>query len=304
MNNMRAQPVTPLVQLVQQIDDMACTALMQEVQLEHKPGLVCPSRRGSHADMNCDTFYASIHALKGYFGACFQAGFEGKQFRDFQILGLAAEKAMFTATHGVNTHKGAIFLMGLLAGAAGGQYAEQACFKPMALGRRVAQHWGVSILLAGMQPGSGPNAQATHGRQVKDAFGLPGAREQAAQGFPVLFWTTVPQLRWALLEGLDAEAAQLHALVCTISQLPDTNLAHRGGLKGLHWAQARVEQFLAQGGVFSPGWRTHAQRMCAEFEAQWLSPGGSADLLSAALFIQALSAFSMPAALRLVEFNR
>lgn len=304
MNNRRAQPITQLSQLAQQIDDMACHALKQEVQLAYKPGLVCPGSNGSHADMNCNTFYTSIHALKGYFGACFQAGCEGKQFRELQVLGVAAEKAMFTATQGVNTHKGAIFLMGLLAGAAGAQYSEHQCFKPMELGRWVAQQWGASILLAGVQPGSSANVQNTHGRQVKDAFGLPGAREQAAQGFPVLFWTTVPQLRWVLLEGLDAEAAQLHALVCTIAQLPDTNLAHRGGLKGLQWAQARVEQFLTQGGVFSPNWRTNAQVMCAEFKAKWLSPGGSADLLSAALFIQALLGFNTPVVPRIAEFNR
>jgi len=117
---------------------------------------------------------------------------------------------------------------------------------------------------------------------------LPGAREQAAEGFPVLFWTTVPQLRWALSEGLSQEQAQLHALVCTIGKLPDTNLAHRGGLKGLQWAQGRVDQFLAEGGVFAPGWKSRAQHLCAQFESQWLSPGGSADLLSAALFVQAL----------------
>ncbi|MCR2747472.1 triphosphoribosyl-dephospho-CoA synthase [Limnobacter parvus] len=303
MNNMRAQPLTQSTPLAQQIDDMACIALAQEVQLELKPGLVCPGNNGSHSDMNCNTFHASIHALKGYFGACFQAGYEGKQFRELQVLGMAAEKAMFNATHRVNTHKGAIFLMGLLAGAAGAQYRDRQCFKPMELGRWVAQHWGANILLAGV-PSSNSNAETTHGRQVKDAFGLPGAREQAAQGFPVLFWTTVPQLRWALLEGLDAEAAQLHALVCTIAQLPDTNLAHRGGLKGLQWAQARVEQFLAQGGVFSPSWRKNAQAMCAEFKAQWLSPGGSADLLSAALFIQSLSGFNTPVAPRMAEFNR
>lgn len=301
MNKLIAEPATQLAQI---IDELACKALLQEVELEYKPGLVCPGNTGSHADMNCSTFYASIDALKGYFGDCFQAGFQGKQFRDLQRLGVAAEKAMFTATRGVNTHKGAIFLMGLLAGAAGVQYRQQQHLKPMALGRLVAQQWGGNILLAGVQAVPSAQASITHGRQVKDAFGLPGAREQAAQGFPVLFWTTLPQLRWALSEGMSQERAALHALVCAMGQLPDTNLAHRGGLKGLQWAQARVEQFLAQGGVFSPHWRTNAQAMCAEFKAQWLSPGGSADLLSAALFIQALSSLNVSASPCLEEYSR
>lgn len=274
--------------LVGRIDAVACEALRQEVDLNYKPGLVCPGRNGSHADMDSNTFYRSIQALQGYFGQCFAAGIEGAEFRTLQRLGLSAEKAMFNATQGVNTHKGAIFLMGLLAGAAGVQFREHGCFEPIGLGRLVAAKWGVNILLAGVQDQIQHIDSPTHGRRVRDAFGLPGAREQAADGFPVLFWTTVPQLRWALSEGLSAEQAQLHALVCTIGKLPDTNLAHRGGLKGLNWAQGRVDQFLAEGGVFAPGWQPRAQHLCDQFEAQWLSPGGSADLLSAALFIQAL----------------
>ncbi|WP_341236954.1 triphosphoribosyl-dephospho-CoA synthase [uncultured Limnobacter sp.] len=275
-------------ELVARIDAAACDALLQEVALEYKPGLVCPSRNGSHADMNCSTFKRSIQALQGYFGECFAAGVQGAEFRTLQRLGLSAEQAMLKTTAGVNTHKGAIFLMGLLAGAAGVQFREYGCFEPIGLGRLVAAKWGVNILLAGVQDQVLCADTPTHGRRVRDAFGLPGAREQAAEGFPVLFWTTVPQLRWALSEGLSQEQAQLHALVCTIGKLPDTNLAHRGGLKGLQWAQGKVDQFLAEGGVFAPGWRLRAEHLCEQFEAQWLSPGGSADLLSAALFVQAL----------------
>lgn len=285
--------------LMQQIDALACDALRQEVLLDNKPGLVCPSRNGSHADMNYGTFKVSIGAPQGYFGACFKAGFEGKEFRDLQRLGVEAEKAMFNATQGVNTHKGAIFLMGLLAAAAGAQCREHGCFEPMYLGRLVAAKWGVNILLAGVQPG----VQATHGRHVKNTFGLPGAREQAAQGFPVLFATTVPQLNWALSEGASMEQASLHALVSTMATLPDTNLAHRGGLKGLQWAQRRVGQFLAEGGVFDAAWQQNAAAMCTEFEAHWLSPGGSADLLSAALFVQSLATLNTKNS-QSVEFNR
>ena len=295
-----------MIKLAQQIDALACEALRQEVALEHKPGLVCPSRNGSHADMNCETFHASIEALRGYFGDCFMAGFNGQEFRGLQRLGLAAEKAMFMATKGVNTHKGAIFLMGLLAAASGLQMRECSGFEPLGLGRLVAAQWGANILLAGVQAGGQADTQLTHGRQAKSVFGLPGAREQALQGFPVLFSTTAPQLRWALCAGFSPEQARLHALVCSIGKLPDTNLAHRGGLKGLQWAQNRVNQFLADGGVFAQGWVERAEQLCGQFEARWLSPGGSADLLSAALFVQALAKLnSMNSSLpELVALNR
>ncbi|HEX4916271.1 MAG TPA: triphosphoribosyl-dephospho-CoA synthase, partial [Limnobacter sp.] len=160
------------------------------------------------------------------------------------------------------------------------------------LGRLVQARWGVPIVLAGVQANMAMGPAPTHGVRVKTVYGLPGAREQAAQGFPVLFWTTVPQLKWALLEGVSPEQARLHALVCTMARLPDTNLAHRGGMKGLQWAQARAEHFLAQGGVFAPGWAERAHAMCKQFRARWLSPGGSADLLSAAMFVQQLGELS------------
>lgn len=270
------------------IDAAACEALRQEVDLEHKPGLVCPSRNGSHADMDCNTFHRSIQGLQGYFGECFAAGIQGAEFRTLQGLGLSAERAMFKATGAVNTHKGAIFMMGLLAGAAGLQFREQGRFDSIGLGRLVSAKWGVNIVLAGVQAQIGANDLPTHGRRVKAALGLPGAREQAADGFPVLFQITLPQLQWALSEGIGEEQARLHALVCTIGKLPDTNLAHRGGLNGLLWAKQRVGQFLTEGGVFAPGWKDRVQQLCDEFELHWLSPGGSADLLSAALFVQAL----------------
>lgn len=276
--------MTHVQQLAQQVDAWVCEALRQEVALEYKPGLVCPSRNGSHADMNCASFEASIHALEGYFGDCLLAGLEGAEFRTLQQRGVLAEQAMFKATQGVNTHKGAIFLMGLLAGALGAQYREQGWCNPAMLGVVVAEKWGANIVLSGVQHCATP----THGRLVKNAYGLPGAREQAADGFPVLFETTLPQLQRALSAGLNTEQASLHALLCTISQLPDTNLAHRGGMAGLQWAQSATGQLIATCGVGSPGFVQRAQQLCDEFEARWLSPGGSADLLSAALFIQTL----------------
>ncbi len=153
-------------------------ALRQEVDLEYKPGLVCPGNNGSHAD-GAPTFYRSIAALQGYFGNCFAAGIEGAEFRTLQAHGLAAEKAMFKATEGVNTHKSAIFLMGLLAGAAGAQFREHGYFDPISLGRLVAAKWGVNILLAGVQDQVQHSDSPTHGRRVKDALVCPArASEQ------------------------------------------------------------------------------------------------------------------------------
>lgn len=276
------------------IDALACRALARELALEGKPGLVTPSARGSHADMDHHTFAASIAALAGYFGDCARLAAAGCDFAALQARGRAAERAMFAATGGVNTHKGAIFTLGLLAAAAGRQFADRATLEPASLGRQVAQHWGAPILIAGAAPGA--EFEATHGARLRGRHGLPGAREQAAAGFPVLFATTLPQLAHALGCGAAPDAAAIHALLATIAALDDTNLAHRGGLDGLRWAQRAAGRFVASGGVFTPGWPCALGALGAAFVARWLSPGGSADLLAAAWLVRELPGCVAPAA--------
>lgn len=279
------------------IDRLACRALAHELALERKPGLVTPSARGSHADMDERTFTASIGALTGYFGDCARLAATGCTFAALQARGRLAERAMFAATGGVNTHKGAIFTLGLLAAAAGRQLAATGTLTPNSLGADVAQHWGAAILIAGAAPGDAPGTAfaATHGARLRANLGLPGAREQAAAGFPVLFATTLPQLGHALTRGASPEAAAIHALMATIAMLPDTNLAHRGGLVGLHWAQHAASGFIAHGGVFAPDWTQALDTLGAAFVARWLSPGGSADLLAAACFVRELPSCVAPA---------
>jgi len=73
-----------------------------------------------------------------------------------------------------------------------------------------------------------------------------------------------------------------------IADVADTNLLHRGGVDGLRFAQASASAFLAAGGIGCPGWRKHADGIHQAFVARNLSPGGSADLLAMALFVDAL----------------
>jgi len=272
--------------LAERIDELARRALEAEVALERKPGLVTPTTRGSHADMDHATFAASVVALKGYFGDCARLGAGGCAFAALQARGRLAERAMFAATGGINTHKGAVFTLGLLAAAAGRQFAEHGRIAPDMLGAVVARHWGGAILIAGTAPGV--ELQATHGARLRGRYRLPGAREQAAAGFPALFATTLPQLERARTAGAPPDAAALQALLATIAVLPDTNLAHRGGLDGLRWAQREAQSFLARGGVFARGWMHALAALGEAFVARWLSPGGSADLLAAAWLLSAL----------------
>ena len=271
--------------LAAHIDTLARDALRRELHLELKPGLVTPTALGSHADMDYRTFEASIAALEGYFADCVMLGARGCALQDIQRRGLQAEQAMFAATQGINTHKGAVFTLGLLAAAAGVRLATGMRLQPVVLGKVVVDFWADAILL----PGSTMVAPLpSHGARMKQTLGLPGAREQAAAGFPLLFDVTLLQLQHALEAGRPADEAALHALLATVAELPDTNLAHRGGQAGLDWARAQAGNFMATGGVFAPGWRDALQALCGSFVERRLSPGGSADLLSAAWFLWSL----------------
>lgn len=262
------------------IDDCARHGLAAELALHPKPGLVTPRSCGSHDDMNADHFSASIVALSGYFGDCARLGTAGAGLESLQARGIEAEHAMFAATGGINTHKGAIFTLGLLAAALGVQSRAGGRPDVGSLGRVVMRCWGDAILRSARH--APPD---THGARVRRHLGLPGAREQAAAGFPVLFKHTLPALSFARQRLDDAPDAALHALIVSIATLDDTNLAHRGGVAGLRWAQAAAKRFVARGSVFAPGASQAVSTLCADFEARRLSPGGSADLLASALML-------------------
>src|SRR6185369_8804633 len=101
------------------IGRLAIRSLYREVELAPKPGLVTPAGNGSHRDMDFRTFLRSLHALRGYFPAITACGRQGPDFAPLQALGIAAETAMLAATGGINTHRGAIFNLGLLCAATG-----------------------------------------------------------------------------------------------------------------------------------------------------------------------------------------
>lgn len=269
------------------VDALACEALRRELALEGKPGLVTPSTRGSHHDMDFVCFERSIAALEGYFGDCVLLGAQGCDLQTLQLRGLGAEREMFRATGGINTHKGAVFTLGLLCAALGVQRAG-GCMQVEALGEVVAHTWGEAILRAG-RDAARAQLPRTHGLRLRIDHGLPGAREQAAAGFPVLFEVTLMTLRDARQSGRHASDAALQALFATMAVLPDTNLAHRGGLGGLAWAQAQAAGFLAAGGVAAPDAPVRLEHIAHAFVDRWLSPGGSADLLATACWLEALA---------------
>jgi triphosphoribosyl-dephospho-CoA synthase len=187
---------------------------------------------------------------------------------------------MLAATSGVNTHRGAVFGLGLLCAAAGAR-AGGLVDPKMQLGAVVSSLWGSSIL-------DGPVLLHSHGSAARRRFHAGGARVEAASGFPSVYQIGLPALkRGARTVPGDAEAARVEACFALIASVEDTNLLHRGGLDGLRFARRTTRLFVDEGGVRRPGWRARAQSIHENFVIRRLSPGGAADLLAMTLFVDA-----------------
>jgi triphosphoribosyl-dephospho-CoA synthase len=262
------------------IGAVAVDSLLLEVDTWPKPGLVSTHDCGSHADMDAALLQRSAHTLGPFFVQLAQAGMRDADLPALRGIGLRAEQAMLGATGGINTHRGAIFGLGLLCAAAG--QASVSAPRGWSLGMIVRRRWGEQIEPAACGDDS-------HGAQVWRRYGVGGARAQAASGFEHLYRIGWPALRAGrrLARG-DEEAARVHVCFALMATLADTNLLHRGGAQGWLFARELAADFIERGGVGCADWRERALRAHREMVARKLSPGGCADLLAMTLFVDAL----------------
>ena len=272
-------PSVESAKFAQAIDTIAIGALMAELACYPKPGLVSFYDRGSHADMDAATFIASINALRGYFAEMAYAGGNTVDFGTLNQIGWAAERKMLIVTNGVNTHRGAVFSLGLLAAGAG--YVVSRGLRPFAelVCRQVGALWGTDILATRHQ------CRGSNGAHARRQYGVAGAREHAASGFPTLRHHSLPAMRHALNADIDRNWSGVHAFLASLAVLDDTNLLHRGGSEALAYAQHRAREVILRGGALTADGRNAARMLHREFVAAWLSPGGSADMLALCYFL-------------------
>ena len=265
---------------------LACQALLYEVAITPTPGLVDRENSGSHRDMDFFTFQASAAALQPYFAQCVRIGRQGgapeETLRALRLPGKLAEAEMRRATVGVNTHKGAIFSMGILCGA---------------LGRLDRESWGnpdrILDECAAMAKGIvsedyrdlTPETAKTAGQKLYLRYGITGVRGQAEAGFPAVREAGLPTLEAALAAGKNINEASCAALLALLVHTADTNMIHRGGFDGMQQATLEVREILDRENFPS---RETLESLDKRFIEKNLSPGGSADLLALTLFLHFL----------------
>lgn len=267
--------------------ELMTKALLDEVCTTPKPGLVDRANNGSHQDMDIFTFMASAAALAPYWASCFRIGRETaaeapeETFRRLRVAGISAEQTMFAATSGVNTHKGAIFTLGTVCGAAGRLWsAETPCREP---GRIAAESAALcrAAVAADFETLSGETAR-TAGERLYLSAGLTGIRGELAEGLSSVIDTALPALERALAEGRSRNDAGAIALLHLIALGRDTNMAARSDVQTARAAAEEVRALLERDPLPS---MEEISALDEAFIRRNLSPGGCADLLAAAWFL-------------------
>lgn len=249
------------------VADLAERALRLELDTTPKPGLVDRQDNGAHKDMDYALMSKSISALRPYLTRLAVESAKDIDPAKIKEIGIEAEKAMLKATSGVNTHKGALFCIGLSVAAA----SCLAC----STGSVDAYSFKELVSRAASEI---PSARGTHGAEAKRSFKAVGALENARAAYPELFADWLPYYR-----SLECDPFRCHkTLLHIMTTLDDTNILHRRGAEGLAHAEAEAARLLED---FSESGLSSLNK---DFIRENISPGGSADMLSLTIFIESI----------------
>lgn len=249
------------------VADLAERALRLELDTTPKPGLVDRQDNGAHKDMDYALMSKSISALRPYLTRLALESAKDIDPAKIKEIGIEAEKAMLKATGGVNTHKGALFCIGLSVAAASNLASATGSVQVYSFKELVSR--AASEI---------PSARGTHGAEAKRSFKAVGALENARAAYPELFTDWLPYYR-----SLEGDPFRCHkTLLHIMTTLDDTNILHRRGAEGLAHAEAEAARLLED---FSESGLSSLNK---DFIRENISPGGSADMLSLTIFIESI----------------
>ena len=309
------------------ISDEAVSALLREVRLTPKPGLVDQANSGSHRDMDLVLMEKSARSLRPYFETAVMIGIETAALKSKEVFpllkmaGMEAEQTMFRETGGVNTHKGAVYLFGILLGAAGRLYGkkrflfdpephvkgetlleiletansiaenaaredlEQIPALPEALLRNSYKDIPDSNTGAGLIPVLRERTGLTSGEIIYLLYGLSGVRGEVLEGFPSVRKALSPVLNGVVTPALFlSDDSLIRVLLGFIAEGKDTNMITRGGFERAKKAAETVRPLLKNKSLD----RAAVEQLDRGFIDENLSPGGSADLLAVTVFLAGL----------------
>lgn len=273
------------------IGQLAAEALLEEVFTAPKPGLVDPYSTGAHKDMNLETFRESTKAITPYFTEMALQGiflYEEPEnlLPVIRRIGLEAEQAMYEATGGVNTHKGAIFTLGIFSAAAG-VCCRKLCCVTLDVLLETEQKMVRTILLSELEQLKSSTPK-TSGERNLFQYGSKGIRGEAVEGYPSVRNYGFPVLREGINSAQSWNLVKLQVLMTLMCSVEDGNIMARTGMEGLKQVQSIAGAFLKTGGAYVPGAKKKLQLLDLYFTEKNYSSGGCADLLAATIFVNSL----------------
>lgn len=264
---------------------LACRAMLWEVLVTPKPGLVDRDNRGAHSDMDVFTFAASAAAITPYLRKAYLLGCRHPD--RVQLLtalrgaGRLAEEEMNRATGNVNTHKGLIYSLGLLCAASGRCENLDVCAVLEECGKLAAMTMDADF-------GAQAPSRSTTGQTLYRTRGIGGIRAEAAAGFPSVQQIALPVLTRLLDGGMCANDAGSYTLLALLGRVTDTNMIARGGMESAAAAKSAALSLLPDLDGDLPN-LSHLRSLDRQFIRDNLSPGGCADLLAISFFLYHLN---------------
>lgn len=310
MNTIRQ--LVPPTTLPYIIAHLATQALQAELDTTPKPGLVDKDNNGAHRDMDHTLMQLSINTLHPYFVRLALLGFADTlpSHTSIRDAGIEAEKAMLAATNGVNTHKGALFSMGLAVVAAAYEEKKAAANKEERGKEREEGYLSSLQLTIKALAASFPDTSGTHGSKAKQLSNgtttIKGALDNAREGYEKLF------AEWLPFYNERRKSHDAHALHKTLLRimcdLDDTNVIYRTNVATAEEVKQEARALLAN---FEEAYAAEDKEKCASaieekcasaellalkdmdrrYTARNISPGGAADMLSLTVFIGSIQTY-------------
>lgn len=270
------------------VADLALKALLYEVSISPKPGLVSRYSNGSHKDMNFYTFVNSSISLREYFLKCFEYGTENDLnenfFQGLRSLGKEAEEKMFSATSKINTHKGTIFSMGIFISTFSLEIKNR---KKICLENIVEKIKEISFSLDNeLEKIKIKKTKRSAGEEIFIKYGIKGARGLALSGYEIVLLDGIKRLK-EITKFIDFESSCILLLVYYISILDDTNIINRANIETLNLVKTKATKIFNNNSsrLNAIDLRKEVEELNEYFIRKNISPGGSADLLIITIFI-------------------
>jgi triphosphoribosyl-dephospho-CoA synthase len=239
-----------------------------ELRLTPKPGLVDLAGNGSHPDLS----YALMERSIGFVADCLRemaaSVGRGEDFPEQAAIARRAENRM-RGWLGANTHKGYVFLSGLLLIARARAGSDDEPRVRGVIGALARDHFKAAGRLG------------THGERARGRFRVGGIVREALDGFPSVFCAALPAYREAIGRSETFEAASFFMLARLMQVVEDTTALHRcgeGGLRRIRRDGRLLEETITGGGD-AVGLLVGLGR---DYRRTNLTMGGVADLLGLA----------------------